>query len=221
MLRAQLWSLAQSKYISEGTQFFFPSRASVALARSSHIVVLIERITHTLALYPSLGVQKWSTGQATSTLVNRNKTKQNKAKQNHPKKHTNQTKPKQTKQTKQQTKQTKPQKPAKKIDKSAPRNRRSRCAGELTDLAHERTRNNRSQSKMKQRCPAKHVPAAPKPRIPPARIPEIALSSPPGIKHLHYEKLPCNELLLLKNHIGRHPTVWGFRPKLRRETWTK
>ena len=84
--------------------FFFPSRASVALARSSHIVVLIERITHTLALYPSLGVQKWSTGQATSTLVNRNKTKQNKAKQNHPTKHTNQTKPKQTKQTKQQTK---------------------------------------------------------------------------------------------------------------------
>ena len=35
----------------------FPSCASVALARSSHIVVLIERITHMHTLYPSLGFE--------------------------------------------------------------------------------------------------------------------------------------------------------------------
>ena len=37
---------------------FFPSCASVALARSSHIIVLIERITQMHTLYPSLGVRK-------------------------------------------------------------------------------------------------------------------------------------------------------------------
>ena len=48
--------------IESGTSLiFFPSCASVALARSSHIVVLNERITHVRTLYPSLGVQKWGT----------------------------------------------------------------------------------------------------------------------------------------------------------------
>ena len=58
-----------------------------------------------------------------------------------------------------------------------------------------------------------HHPAAPKPRIPPARIPEIALRSPPawdtfaiGGGHAMNYNLDCN-------HIGRHPTVWGTRPK--------
>ena len=37
--------------------FFFPSCASVALARSSHIVVLSERITQVHTLYPSLGFE--------------------------------------------------------------------------------------------------------------------------------------------------------------------
>ena len=36
--------------------------------------------------------------------------------------------------------------------------------------------------------------AAPKPRIPPARIPEIALRSPPGMRHLRNEGQLCNEL---------------------------
>ena len=39
---------------------FFPSCAPVASARSSHLVVLVERITQMHALYPSLGVRKWS-----------------------------------------------------------------------------------------------------------------------------------------------------------------
>ena len=41
-------------------RFFFPSCAPVASARSSHLVVLVERITQMHALYPSLGVRKWS-----------------------------------------------------------------------------------------------------------------------------------------------------------------
>ena len=43
-----------------GSRIFFPSCAPVASARSSHLVVLVERITQMHALYPSLGVRKWS-----------------------------------------------------------------------------------------------------------------------------------------------------------------
>ena len=39
---------------------FFPSCAPVPSAKSSHLVVLVERITQMHALYPSLGVRKWS-----------------------------------------------------------------------------------------------------------------------------------------------------------------
>ena len=41
----------------------------MALARSSHIVVLSERITQVHTLYPSLGVRKWSIYKSARSLV--------------------------------------------------------------------------------------------------------------------------------------------------------
>ena len=51
---------SQNRLRSKGPPFFFPPCAPVASARSSHLVVLVERITQMHALYPSLGVRKWS-----------------------------------------------------------------------------------------------------------------------------------------------------------------
>ena len=109
----------------QGRDFFFPSCTSVALARSSHIVVLIERITHMHTLYPSLGVRKWGTDHYSLKSWQSKKTHKQNTNKNQHNKH---------KQTKQ-----KPTKPSKeKTDKTAPKDHSSWCAGELNDLAHER-----------------------------------------------------------------------------------
>ena len=45
----------------------------MALARSSHIVALSERITQVHTLYPSLGVRKWSIDKSVRSLVSPDK----------------------------------------------------------------------------------------------------------------------------------------------------
>ena len=129
-------------------------------ARSSHIVVLIERITQMHALYPSLRVQKWSTDQARSKSCQKDKGSRTE-------KQTNKQKTQSQKRNGQDSSRRPPQ-PVWRIGS-----------------AHEKQQQTRSQSKILQRCPAKQKPAAPKPRILPARIPEIALRSHPGMRHLH------------------------------------
>ena len=74
LLRASsVWSTCSVKVKwavhNPAVHLFFPSCASVALARSSHIVVLSERITQVHTLYPSLGVRKWSIEQSVRSLV--------------------------------------------------------------------------------------------------------------------------------------------------------
>ena len=66
------------------------------------------------------------------------------------------------------------------------------CANELRDLAHQQKNTTKEHHQTSRQDLAKvsttiHT-AAPKPRIPPARIPEIALRSPPGMRHLRNKK---------------------------------
>ena len=113
----------------------------MALARSSHIVVLSERITQVHTLYPSLGVRKWSIYKSARSLVSPHE--ETETKQKTSKTHKANKKP--TKASKERT------------DKTAPKSHSSWCAGELNDLAHERKRNPRPRSKILRRCPAKHI----------------------------------------------------------------
>ena len=113
---------------------FFPSCASVALARSSHIVVLNERITHVHTLYPSLGVQKWGTdhnGPKSCQFKITHKQNTNKATNTT---NTNKQKPKQTKKHKSRQR--------KNWQDSSKRPQQLVCRW-IRDLAHERKRNTR------------------------------------------------------------------------------
>ena len=154
--------------------FFFPSRASVALARSSHIVVLIERITHMHALVSLFGGSKVELKQNQLEVLSICTKKQSKTNQKTHKQNTKQnrqtTPTKQNKKTKTKTKTTKASK-QKHTDKTAPKDHRSKCAGELNDLAHERKQNNRPQSKILQRCPAKHMTSSAETQDPPCQDP--------------------------------------------------
>ena len=137
----------------------------MASARSSHLVVLVERITEMHAVYPSLGVRKWSKILPYNASSERRppETQQNHNNRNHNRK-------------------TNPHH-EQKLARYDGSNATAFSACELTDLAQKTTKKagERKQSKIKRRWTAKtHRPAMPKPRIPPARILEIALRSLPA-----------------------------------------
>ena len=136
----QKWEL---KFVTElePLEFFFPSCASVALARSSHIVVLSERITQVHTLYPSLGVRKWSKDHSVRSLVSPHKEADNENNKT--------SKPHKT--------QTNNHKSAKKELTRRLQSTAASSACELKDLAHETKKKTRPQRKILRRCPAKHI----------------------------------------------------------------
>ena len=151
---------------------FFPSCASVALARSSHIVVLMNELTTCNFNVPPWGVES-GVRTITQSRVLSGPTKE---------KH----KPK-AKTTK------KPAKDKRSQDSSYKAG--SLCANELRDLAQKQNQQHQTTQQDLAKVSSKtNHSAAPKPRIPPARIPEIALRSPAGIRHFRNEWLSCNEL---------------------------
>ena len=94
------------------------------------------------------------------------------------------------------TTKTKPAKPSERsTDKDSSNRAGNLCANELRYLAQNKNKQHQTtvQDLAKVSSKTNHS-AAPKPRIPPARIPEIALRSPPGMRHLRNYMQPCNEL---------------------------
>ena len=187
------------------TTFFFPSCASVALARSSHIVVLSERITQMHTLYPSLGVRKWSTDYSQSEILPE---------------HTKKQKPNKKQAKKENKNTTNPQSPAEKV--LTRRLQKGMAANVPTNYMILLMKDSESPDHKARSCEVvskTHPSAAPKPRIPPARIPEIALRSPPGIRQLRNEEQPCNELKKTTS-VGTLPCgaprqAYGVKPRTR------
>ena len=184
-LRPQKWNLKGAHVVSAVSvpysSIFFPSCASVALARSSHIVVLMNELSICIINVPPCGVKS---GVRTNTQSEVCQAKTDKTQNQNKATKTNTNKNRNKKNTKDSERTEKTA--LKGLAASAPMNSRSctetneKHRTTVHDLAKVFSKTNHS--------------AAPKPRIPPARIPEIALRSPPGIKHLRNYMQPCNEL---------------------------
>ena len=61
-------------------------------------------------------------------------------------------------------------------------------------------------------------PSSAETQDPPCQDPGDRTEEPSGIRHLRNEGGHAMNYYLDYDHIGRHPTVWGSWPKLRRET---
>ena len=154
--------------------FFFPSCASVALARSSHIVVLMNELFRCIFHVPPWGVESGVRTITQSEVLSGPKNK----------KHKNEAK---------QQKQN-PQNPAKEAQtRTAPMGLATYVPMNYESL-HGSKKPTPDHTARSCEGVSKINSAAPKPRIPPARIPEIALRSPPGMRHLRNEGQLCNEL---------------------------
>ena len=153
---------------------FFPSCASVALARSSHIVVLMNEFFRCIFYVPPS--RKWSADHyAVRSLA----------------KHIRQEKQKQSTTTKTKPK-TKPSERS--TDKTAPMGLATYVPMNYKILHGNRQPTPDHTARSCEDVSKTIHSAAPKPRIPPARIPEIALRSPMGMRHLRNERQLCNEL---------------------------
>ena len=108
--------------------FFFPSHASVALARSSHIVVLMNELFRCIFNVPSWGVESGVRTITQSEVLSVLKDKKHKTKKNSKNKH-----------KKQQQKPTGTEGELTRRSKGAG----SLCANELRDLAQKQIPNNR------------------------------------------------------------------------------
>ena len=124
--------LANSFISTTLCDFFFPSFASAALARSSHNVVLMNELSKCMKQRPSLGSRKRSADHyAVRSLVRPVSKKQDKTK-----------KPKS------------PQKPSENgTDQDSSNGAGNLCANELRDLAQQQKNTTRQLGKILRRCP--------------------------------------------------------------------
>ena len=138
----------------------------MALARSSHNVVLMNELSRCIFYVPPWGVES-GVRTFTQSIVLSGKTGR----------HKNNTKPK--------TQTQNPQNPAKRaLTKTAPMGQATYVPMN-SEILHRNNRNTPDHQARSCEGVRQNIhPAAPKPRIPPARIPEIALRSPPGMRHL-------------------------------------
>ena len=147
----------------------------MALVRSSHIVVLMNELFRCIFYVPPWGVESGVRTITQSEVLSGPKDKKHKNK---------------AKQQKQN-----PQNPAKEaLTKTAPMGLATYVPMNY-EILHRNKKPTPDHTARSCEGVSKTIhSAAPKPRIPPARIPEIALRSPPGMRHLRNEGQLCNEL---------------------------